>query len=175
MTTEKAVADALLECFPENLPAPSRPSRTATMEAGKKALRGTRKDTYVLDGHQEEEGQEGGGKPIYVSETFFGSHEEAVMMLKEAELDSAEALLDDSSASYVDEVHRLLAARLGDASGAHELIKAAASKGLTKLGATKGRDGRRALLWAADAANDEEAAALRAAGYTACPAACGTC
>ena len=45
----------------------------------------------------------------------------------------------------------------------HELIKAAASKGLTKLGATKGRDGRRALLWAADAANDEEAAALVAA------------
>ena len=37
----------------------------------------------------------------------------------------AEALLDDSSASYVDEVHRLLAARLGDANGAHELIKAA--------------------------------------------------
>ena len=45
----------------------------------------------------------------------------------------------------------------------HELIKAAAAKGYTTLGATKGRDGRRALLWAADAANDEEAAALVAA------------
>lgn len=50
----------------------------------------------------------------------------------------------------------------------HELIKGAAKHGVDNLGATKSRDGRRALLWAADAANDDEAAqlvaAVRAAG-----------